>query len=239
MELFKEPIEQLQGYLTDADSRGVLKSSYCGSFPPWPQESSLVMQDDTALELGGAEGSLSIILWTEQDNIIHPGRISLVGPDLTETEKSKLSLTQIILVHGAFKDEYETYQALQDLIFATCLKYISVRFWPDRQKVWYRVSKKALESGFNLKRCGCTLLNQLEGLPAVKGAEIIMSTEQLKSQPLLGQAAAKTREIMEALIKIHEELNFDCDNCDYREVCNEVAALKEIHRRRHREREHS
>lgn len=239
MELFKEPIDQLQGYLKDADHRGVLKSSHCGSFSPWPRESSLVLQDDTALELGGAEGSLFIILWTEQDNIIHPGRISLVGPDLTETEKSKLSLTQIILVNGALRDEYETCQVLQDLIFATCLKYVSVRFWPDRQKVWYRVSKKALESGFNLKRCGCTMLNQLERLPAVKGAEIIMSTEQLKLQPLLGHAAAKTREIMEALIKIHEELNFDCENCDYWEVCNEVAALKEIHQRRHREREHS
>lgn len=239
MELFKEPIEQVKGYLKDADKRGVLKSSYCDSFSPWPQESSLVLQDDTALELGGAEGSLFIILWTEQDNIIHPGRISLVGPDLTETEKSKLSLTQVILVNGALRDEYETYQVLQDILFATCLKHVSVRFWPDRQKVWYRVAKKALDSGFNLKRCGCTMLKQLEGLPAVKGAEIIISTEQLKSQPLLGQAAAKTREIMEALIKIHEELNFDCENCDYSEVCNEVAALKEIHRRRHREREHS
>ena len=231
MELFREPIEDLKDCLADADKRKELQGTKCSMISSWPRGSSLVLQADTALELGGAEGSLFIILWTEQDGVISPGQISLVGPDIQEVENKKLPVAQVIMVYGDFQDEYETYQLFLDTLLGVNLKDISIRFWPDRQRIWYRVSDQALKSGFNLMRCGCTLLNRLQSLPAVKGVEIILSTEHLKINPLLQKAAAKSSEILEALVKIHEDLNFDCEDCDYKDVCDEVGALKDIHRR--------
>lgn len=239
MELFREPIEYLKDYLADADKRKELQGTKCSMISSWPRGSSLVLQADTALELGGAEGSLFIILWTEQDGVISPGQISLVGPDIQEAENKKLPVAQVILIHGAFRDEYETYQLLLDTLLGVNLKDISVRFWPDRQRIWYRVSDKALINGFSLLRCGCTLLNRLQSLPAVKGAEIIISTESLTDHPFLKKAAANSSKILEALIKIHEDLNFDCEDCDYKDVCDEVGALKAIHRRLEEERKDS
>lgn len=231
MELFREPLEYIKHYLTGADQRKVLKRSNCSLMSSWPRETSLVMQADTGLELGGAEGSLFMILWTEQDGVISPGQVSLVGPDINETKNIKLPFAQVIMVYGDFQDEYETYQLLLDTLLGAKLKDVSIRFWPDRQRIWYRVSGQALKSGFNLMRCGCTLLDQFQSLPAVKGAEIIISAESLTYQPFLQKAAASSSGILEALVKIHEDLNFNCEDCDYREVCDEVGALKDIHRR--------
>ncbi len=239
MNLFREPIEHLRSYLADAENRNVLQRCSYNPFLTWPEESSLVLQENTAMELGGSEGSLLMILWTGQAGIVHPGRISLAGPDLTETDQTGLPFTQIILARGVFGDEYETYQTLQDALFDTRFRGVSTRFWPDRQKVWNRVSGEALAEGFNLMHCGGTLLKKLQALSSVEEAEVIFSTEAPHDQSLLVPAAQKTQDIMEALLKIYEEINFDCESCEYKEVCAEVADLKDIHRRLHEEREHS
>lgn len=235
--LFSEPIGHLRNYLAHAAQRNVLQSLHYNPFLTWPEGSSLVLQENTAIELGGSEKSLLMIFWTGQAGIVSPGCISLAGPDLTETDQSRLPFTQVILARGAFDDEYETYQVLQDALFDIRLQGISTRFWPDRQKVWNRVSSDALAGGFNLMLYGGTLLKKLQTLPAVKEAEVIFSTESPPDQELLAQAGHKTQEIMETLLKIYEELNFDCESCEYKEVCAEVAGLKEIHRRLHEERD--
>lgn len=235
--LFSEPIGHLREYLAHAAQRNAVQSLYYNPFLTWPEGSSLVLQENTAFELGGSEKSLLMIFWTTQAGIVRPGYISLAGPDLTETDQTRLPFTQVILARGAFGDEYETYQILQDALFDTRLQGISTRFWPDRQKVWNRVSSEALAGGFNLMRYGGTLLKKLQTLPSVEEAEVIFSTESPHDQSLLAPAARKTQAIMETLLKIYEEINFDCDSCEYKEVCAEVAGLKEIHRRLHEERD--
>lgn len=237
MELFNETFAGLDHYLAEAKARNALRSFSCNNISAWPEQTSLVLQEDTAIELGGAEGSLFMVLWTGRSGLINPGKVTLVGPDLSEAPAAKLPITQIIMVKGAYRDEYETYQALQDVIFDTRLKGISMRYWPDRQKVWCRVGRKALGEGFNLIRYGCTLVNKLRVLPAVEEAEIIFATEDLHQKNLLIPVAEKVHKIMETLLKIYDQLNFDCESCDYKEVCAEVAGLKEIHRRLHEERE--
>lgn len=237
MELFKEPLDHLNAYLQDAGGRKVLRQTSCDPFLAWPEKPSLVLQEDTAVELGGAGGSLFMILWTGQAGLIHPGRISLIGPDLAERAQAKFPFTQIILVKGAYQDEYETYQKLRDTVFDTRLKGVSTRVWPDRQKVWCRVSREALGQGFNLMRYGCTLLKRLNSLPSVEAAEIIFSTEAVNEKSPLAPVAEKVQDIIEALLKMYEEMNFDCESCEYNEVCEEVAGLKEIHQRLQKERE--
>jgi CO dehydrogenase/acetyl-CoA synthase beta subunit len=236
MELFREPLDHLKAYLADAEGRCALQQSTCDLVSAWPEKSSLVMQKDTAVELGGAEGSLFMIIWTGQKGLIHPGRISLVGPDLSAALAAKLPLAQVVLIRGACQDEYETYQALQDILLNTRGRGLSTRFWPDRRKIWIRVSREALQEGFNLLRYGGTLLSRLTENPAVDEAEIIFVTEPLHDRPQLARAAEKSEAIMEALLKMYDNINFDCDDCDYREVCDEVSALKEIHQRLHEER---
>jgi CO dehydrogenase/acetyl-CoA synthase beta subunit len=237
MELFSETLAGLSNYLAEAKARNSLRRYDYNLFSVWPDQSSLVLQEDTAVELGGAGGSLLMILWTGQKGLIRPGQISLIGPDLSETGAAKLPLTQVVAVKGRYADEYETYQDLQDVIFGIRLKGVATRFWPDRQKVWCRVSKEALREGFNLFSYGCTLIKKLEALPRVEGAEVIFATEMPHEKTLLTPVADKVQEIMEVLLKLYDQINFDCEICEYKEICAEVAGLKEIHRRLHEERE--
>lgn len=237
MELFSDAIAGLKKYLSAEEGRNSLRCYSCDLYPTWPEKSSLVLQEDTAVELGGSAGSLFMILWTGQAGLIRPGQVSLVGSDLSEADRAKLPLSQIIMVKGSYRDEYETYQNLQDTIIDTRLKGVSTRFWPDRQKVWCRVSREALSEGFNLVRYGCTLIDRLGTLASVEEAEVIFTTEALPEKILLTPVAEKVQEVMEALLEIYNQLNFDCESCDYKEVCAEVAGLKEIHQRLHEERE--
>lgn len=245
MELFNDAIIGLKKYLLAEESRNSLRRYSCDLYPAWPEQSSMVLQEDTAVELGGSAGSLFMILWTGQAGLIRPGQISVVGSDLpaagtatgTAADTVKLPLSQIIMVKGSYRDEYETYQKLQDIIIDTRLKEVSTRFWPDRQKTWCRVSREALNEGFSLIRYGCTLIERLGTLASVEEVEVIFTTEALPEKILLTPVAEKVREIIEALLEIYDQLNFDCESCDYKEVCAEVAGLREIHQRLHEERE--
>ncbi|MEW5784538.1 MAG: hypothetical protein AB1767_05580 [Bacillota bacterium] len=236
MELFKEPLNHLNAYLQDADSRNVLRQFSYNPFSAWPEQSSLVLQEETAVELGGACGSLFMILWTGEAGVIRPGRISLIGPELDDRAQVKLPFTQVVLVRGIYQDEYETYRHLRDTVFDTRLKGVSTRVWPDRQRVWCRVSREALGQGFNLTRYGCTLLKRLNNLPAVEETEVIFATETVNEKSLLAPVAEKVQDIVEAMLKMYQEMNFDCGSCEYNQVCEEVAGLKEIHQRLQKER---
>ncbi len=239
MGLFKDPLKSIAAYLEQAGAGGRLRETSCDLLTAWPEKSSLVLQEDTAVELGGSRGSLFMFLWSAQPKVITPGRISLIGPDLLETGETAVPLTQIVLVKGSFENDYETYQQLSDAVFDTRLEGVSTRIWPDRQKIWCRVSKDAMDRGFSLMRYGATLINSLNKLTAVDEVEVIFATEAMSKGKLLAPAAEKVQDIVEALLQIYEDTHFDCETCEYSEVCEEVEGLREIHEGLRKERDQS
>jgi CO dehydrogenase/acetyl-CoA synthase beta subunit len=238
MELFKEPLRAFCKFMQSAEAKAVSRSFLYDPALNWPEGSSLVLREDTAAELGGAKGSLFLIIWTDGKKAISTEKITIVGPDLTEELGSSLPLSLIILVSGSFQDEYGTYQSLQDAIFDTELSGVSLRIWPDRQKIWCRVSKNALNQGFNLTCYGSALLKRLSSLAEVKQAEIFFITEvAVHLAKDLAAVAEKTKMITDTLLMIYDQLNFDCNSCDYQDICTEVTGLREIHQRLHKEHE--
>lgn len=235
MELFQKPLADLKQYLEEAGEMLTLSAEETDNPFSWPAGSSLVLQDDVALELGGAAGSQLVILWTAAGDAVDDHKISIVGPDLETANNKTLPLSLVILVSGSFEDAYETYRALQDKVIDTALKGVSVRIWPDRQKIWCRVSRNAAEKGFSLKHYAFSLLQNLKSIPAVERAEIIFSTEPLINGEQPVELASKAKAVLEILVNIYEQETFDCESCDFRETCVEVAGLKEMHRRLHEE----
>ena len=237
MSLFKEPIEKIDKIIMEASDKDILKRSDYNRFAVWPEKQSLVLQDDTLLELGSASSSLFMILWTGQGEKLSRYGVSIVGNDLSDVKDKRIPFAQIILIEGDFEDQYESYRDLRDVIFDTKPEGVSARIWPDRQKIWCRVSKEAAENGFTLEGYGNTLLKKLQDVKSVKGAEVIFITDALQEMKSLIKVSEKVHDIVEALIKMYEEMNFDCDDCEYIDVCEEVAGLREIRERLRRERE--
>lgn len=238
MGLFREPLEEIFRYRERARALGKVREFACSPFTLWPERRSLVLQEDTLVELGSSSGSLFLVLWTgDHREALHPGRISLIGPDVNEIDGGGMPFALIVLVRGQFEDEYETHRELRDAIFDTEPVGLSTRIWPARQKIWCRISREALAGGFSLFRYGCTLIKNLGGLQGVSGVEIIFATEAAAEwERQLHPVAEKVQGIVEALIKMYEEMNFDCEECEYNEVCAEVTTLREIRERLREER---
>jgi CO dehydrogenase/acetyl-CoA synthase beta subunit len=226
--LFDEQLTEVKRFLSEARREGKVREFRAFGTPPWPEGSSLVLEEDTALELGNPKtASLSVLLWAD-GQAIEDGLISLVGPDVGETKERSLPFAQVLLVRGSFEDEYESYQELRDAVYDTRLSGFMVRTRPSMQSLWCRVGREAVEQGFSLRYLGAELVKRLKEVPSASGVEVMFVASSPDDVERLSGAASGARRIIEAMMKMYEEENFDCETCEYRDVCDEVMELKKI-----------
>jgi len=230
MGLFDSPWRQLEAFLQKQREAGRLRELPLAASGDWPEEQSLVLEEDTAIELGKPDrGSLSFLLWREDGE--ERDRVLLVGPDLDELPSPSEPFGQIVLVRGRFEDEYECFRELRDAVYQTRLRGFMTRVLPSRQTIWARVNREARERGFSLAHLGAALVRNLKQSEFVSAASVVFivsSREDLRSLEGAGREAAR---IAGAMLKMSEEMNFDCRTCEYADVCDEVAELKTIRQR--------
>ena len=228
MGLFDEQLTEIKRFIAEARRGGKVREFRAFSAPPWPAELSLILEEDTAIELGNPRtASLSLLLWSE-GHAVEDGLISLVGPDVGEVTERSIPFAQVIIVRGSFEDEYESYQRLRDAVYDTRLSGFMVRALPSRQSLWCRVGREAFKQGFSLRYLGAALAKSVKEVPSASGVEVLFVTSSTDDVERLGGAAGGARRIIEAMMKMYEEKSFDCETCDYRDVCEEVMELKKI-----------
>ncbi|OFW56699.1 MAG: hypothetical protein A2W01_02815 [Candidatus Solincola sediminis] len=226
--LFDETLSGIDAWLDAKRSSGRL-AEYEPSVVGWPLEKSVVLKAETGLELGNPlQASMSLTIWGKKDSL--QDRIALIGPDLSTAGGDSLPLARLILVNGDFSDEYESYRDLMSAVYGLDLRGVTSRSLPSRHEIWLRISQEALRNGLSLQTMGNALLNHLKQLEEVKSAQIVFVTDMvdiLELQPI----AEKAQSIMNALVKMYDEMNFDCETCEYVEVCDEVVELRNIRER--------
>jgi CO dehydrogenase/acetyl-CoA synthase beta subunit len=231
MGLFDEQVASLKDIAGGWRENGTLREQSVGGHKEWPQGSSLVLQEDSALELGNPSiASLGMLLWTETEPV-EGGRVSIVGPDLADAGGESLPYAQVLLVSGEFSSEYDSYRDLRDAVYDTRLQGLSVRRMPSRQTVWCKVSREALDAGLSLLDLGAAYIAALEGVEGVKAAEAYFVTSTAADVSLLAPAASGAQRLVEAMMKMYQEQNFDCETCEYQDVCDTVMDLKKIRKK--------
>jgi len=66
MGLFDGPLKELENFLSEKQKQGLVKELSASARKKWPSESSLILEEDAALELGNPSiGSLSFLVWSE------------------------------------------------------------------------------------------------------------------------------------------------------------------------------
>ncbi len=231
MGLFDQPLREIRSYLESRYADGRARELPFTSVLPLADRPQVILSEDTGLELGSpGTVSRSLLLWDSAGDVVD-GRITLVGPDFHEASSPSLSLAQVIMVGGEFSDEYDCYRDLRDATYNLGLRGFMTRVFPGRQSIWCRVSKEALAGGFSAQILGSSLIQALKRLDFVHSAEILLITSGRDEVEELAGAAEKVMDIVEALIKMYEEMNFDCESCDYVDVCDEVVELRRIRER--------
>ncbi len=235
MGLFDRPLEEIRAFMEGKLASGEARLLPFTHVLPRAQNTQVILSEDTGLELGNpGMASRSLLLW-DSDGMVNDGRIVLVGPDFREAPSSSLPYAQVVMVGGEFSDEYDCYRDLRDATYNLRLRGFMTRVFPGRQSVWCRIGKEALEAGFSAQMLGSALIQAVKQLPYVNAAEVLLVTSSREDIEKLADPADMVMDIVEALIKMYEEMNFDCEECEYLEVCDSVVELRQIRDRLQKE----
>jgi CO dehydrogenase/acetyl-CoA synthase beta subunit len=199
---------------------------------------TLILKEDTAVELGGpATAGTTFLLWTDDVSLVSDGRVTLIGPDITETAETVLPFGQVTLIAGSSLNKDLQPRLERDLRDAEAVPGYAVR--STGWRIWSRVSHKASEQGFSLRELGSNILSQLHlGQTAIAAAEIVFVTSSVEDVQSLERIGAQVRKLShdlrrERLKQVSDDVyecrsGVSCDVCSDNEVCTDIRQIVAI-----------
>lgn len=234
MALFDSPLTEILQTCERLDHAGQLTRLSDPAASDWPRggNRNFVMKQDTAVELGGPRTeSLAFTLWTEQPRTLTDRRISLIGPSLADGLGSTLPFGQIVLLEldgeSGFDDDYQLFRNLEEIKYGIDLQGYMRRGASQFLREWSRISRDAMESGFDFNTLGRALMQRYRQRECIRSVEVLFITEPAvlrEIKPL----AVQVRRTISALHKMLNEAVTDCDDCEYNDICSEVAELRKL-----------
>lgn len=221
MKFFDSLIEEING-ITDS----LEKKSYPLS-DSWRDagHNQVIMRRDTAFELDGVGFNL---VTSKKIN----DEITVIGNDLNRIDGDcRFARIAIIEIDGT-EDEQEAYKLIKKI------EYVKYHCFPDgymtrstsrSHKEAVRISKTALSDGISFQSVGSLLIEKYKENSAVRGVRLIFITDPRADFGKTEKIAAKNSEIAETLNHIMNSINFDCDTCNLKPICDEVEGMKELH----------
>lgn len=233
--MFDAYLDQVKAMLNAEDVKSKARVHTFNESKTWPRtERQIILNHETAIELGHPSmESLSFLLWTESADKINDNNITIIGPDLNQINAERIPYGKIVLVktHGFDEDNaYKRFEKMDRLKF-TELEGFMLRSVPQDYKEWSRVSKKALKSGFSLRVIGNELIRDLKKLDFVEEAEVIFITSSKEDVERFKLIAETTGKAIQAMNKMFVDLEYDCEHCGFKDVCNEIEGMKEMHQK--------
>ena len=185
----------------------------------------VILQKHSAFELSGTGFNLVT------SSPVKDG-ITVIGSDLADIKKdcgfTRISIVQI----DEQQDEQKAYNLIRKI------EYVKYHYFPDgymirtssrSHKEAVRVSKQAIKSGISFQNVGNLLISKHKENSAVKGVRVIFITSNEAQHKEFEQMAQKSNSITETLNHVMNSVNFDCDTCNLKAVCDEVEGMRELH----------
>ncbi len=235
--MFTKDVDTVQAFLDTKKKEKILQTLKYQKKMNWPAGGgrNIVLMDDVALELGSPRaGSVSFLLWTQEPGKVKDGRIRLVGPDLPHLYKSgakEVPFGKIVLLEVKGFDEentYERYREIEATRFDVDLKGYMMKAASQYQREWSRISREAMKNKFSLSHLGTDLIARYRRLDYVNAVELIFITSSAADVQHLQETANRVGRIISAMNKMLEEMSFDCSECEYVDVCDEVEELGKL-----------
>lgn len=233
--MLEPSLKELRDFVARKSSVYGISESSCSPELSWPAggKNSIVMKQDTAVELGNPrEGSVSFVLWVENADLVHDGTITVLGRDLPEQRGRSLPFGKVVIagVHGFDKDNsYDRYREMELLRYDVDLKGYMVKGVLQNHREWSRVSRGAVDAGFSLRVLGNALIGKMKSRPYVESAEVIFAVPGREDLQELRSVLQGAIRIVAAMDRMAGGLAYFCNTCEYKDVCDEVGELKNIH----------
>lgn len=232
MELIERVIQDLKLFMEGLPSRRITLPS-----APWPEGGprNIVLSDDVGVELGNPQDtSLACVLWSDDIKAINDGAFTLVGPDLLESTGKTLPFGKVVLVGvDGFNDEniYERCLELDHLRYNIDLDGFMLRGVSQYHREWCRVSRAALKAGFSAGHLAAVLMKMLKNISYVRSVEIVFLTSSSADIKKIREIVNPAFRLIAAMDKMAVEMDFDCDTCEYNDVCDEAEGLRGMRER--------
>lgn len=202
--------------------------------------SSIILRDETALELGGPRTAGSgFMLWTDDTSLVLDGTITLVGPDVPEMQCSRAPFGQAVLLAGATLGSRAQPELERALHAAEVYPGYMVRRTGGR--LWARLSRDAVKAGFTFQVLGSRMLGSLRATAGISAAEVLFVTSAEDDVRELERIEAQVRKLAHDLRRdrLREtadgsfecETEISCDACPDSEVCTDIREMIVIRKR--------
>ena len=185
----------------------------------------VILQRDTAFELDGV--GFNLVTGEPVDD-----EIVVIGDDLPHIKENR-KFARVCIISLEETDEQ---QKAYDLIRK--VEYTKYHVFPEgymirtasrSHKEAVRVSEKAVKSGIDFRKVGSLFISKYKENSTVKGVKVIFITDKNADFKQLEEIARKNNDITETLNHVMNSVNFDCDTCKLKPVCDEVEGMKELH----------
>jgi len=231
MRTFHPIIEELRSFVNQAKDSGQARCWKAGYAIHWPAAGpgDIVLLPDLALELGRPDdASLSFLVWTCERQRINDDAITLIGPDIQEADGGHLPFGKIVLAAIDEGDEealYDRYRQMDLARFTMSLKGYMLRATSQYLREWSRISRQAIQNGFSFHILGSALIRELKAIAGVKTAEVIFVTRSARDVNALQETGIRVSRMIQAMNKMINEMEPDCDSCEYQDVCDRASEM--------------
>lgn len=206
-------------------------------------ETVFLLKEDIFVELGPPQcESVAYITISRTPNDLQDGQITLIGPDIPESQGKSLNFAQILLFGGREIKDLEYKELERDLFHLKNLEGFMIRAVPN--KLWCRVSKEVGVRGFSFETLGKALMIMYkEKFPSIETMEVLFITTdsprdflelkvlgtEIRKEFILKYSTHLKSRLADLTEKQRDDCTnpWDCDECDYTEVCDEVRDIVE------------
>lgn len=209
--------------------------------------SGLVLRSETFVELGNPDvGSCAFLLWTDNPALLRDGRITVIGPDITESAGASLPFGQVLMVGGTELTQEEHTMLERSQYVGDQIEGYMIRSVP--QLIWSRVSKEAAQKGFSFEVLGRALMTIFKSsIAKVQAMEILFITSNKEDLKPLTNIASQVQKISRELVRenwkakgvdlLECTLGGDCQSCPDKPVCDDIKQIITVRKREEQKRD--
>ncbi|MCX5849829.1 MAG: hypothetical protein NTW65_10310 [Deltaproteobacteria bacterium] len=235
MELFERTFSEIRTYTGKRNSISMVAAARGENWPKG-EGRNVVLSDEMAMELGNPQSdSAASLIWTENLDLVCDGKITLIGPDIQSSGGKSLPFGKVVLVGvSGFNEDntYDRYKEMETVRYSLDIKGYMIRAVSQYQREWSRISKEAVQSGFSFEVLGSSLRNEYLKKDYIHAVEFIFVTSSTEDVSELKEITKNVSRTINAMDKMLNEIDPDCDECEYNDVCDEVGELKGMRKSR-------